>query len=64
MPSPFLFRKGEASHGYQLALSYQVAMKLGISSIEVRRGIEIGEKVSKASNRVRDSPYSHCLGFL
>jgi hypothetical protein len=28
-PPPFLLRKGEASHGYQQALEYQVAVGLG-----------------------------------
>lgn len=29
---PFLLRKWEASHGYQLALAYKVAIELGASS--------------------------------
>jgi hypothetical protein len=28
-PPPFLFRKGEASHEYQPALAYQIAVRIG-----------------------------------
>lgn len=37
-PSPHL-RKGKASHGYQPAMVYEVAVKLGASSLEARQGL-------------------------
>ena len=42
-----LFRKGEASQGYQLSLAYQVAVGLGVSSIVARQGSTVMGKGSK-----------------
>ena len=52
IPHPYLLRKGEASQGYQLSLAYQVAVRLGTSSIEagphspIRRQVARGRQQS------------------
>jgi len=55
--SLFLFRKGQAFHKYQLALAYQVAIRLGTFST-VKDGHDNPLGVPRGSNRVRDSPCS------
>lgn len=60
-PPPFVFRKGQASHRHQPAMTYQAAVILGTSSpMKARGGNPVTERVPKAGNRVRDSSYSHC----
>ena len=40
-PPPFFFREGEASHGYQLTLAYQVPVGLGKTSIGARQKAQL-----------------------
>lgn len=51
--SSFLFRKEHISLVHQLAMAYQVAVRLGtFSPIKARQDNQIGKWVSKAGNRV------------
>ena len=47
--SLFLFRKQETSHGYQLALAYQVLVRLGTSSATDRLGSPVGKREATES---------------
>jgi hypothetical protein len=59
---PFLLREGEASHGYQPALAYQVDIGDYDHLLLLRLGkaAQLGERNSKAGNKFRDRPYSCC----
>jgi hypothetical protein len=47
-PPPLLFRKGHVSSGYQPAVAYQVAVRLGTSSpVKGRQGSQVGGKGPK-----------------
>ena len=54
----FLFRKGKVPDRYQPTLSYEVAVRLGASSIEAKWGSPVRGKDTKARSRVKDSPCS------
>jgi hypothetical protein len=50
-------QKKEASQEYQLALAYQVIVRLGASSsTEARQGTQFRERNPKAGNVVREAP--------
>ena len=56
-PLPFLFKRREASQGYQLALAYRIALRLGASSpIEARQGSPVGEKGPKGRQQNQRQP--------
>ena len=56
LPPQLLLREGEALHGYQPTLAYQVAAGLGASSlIEARQG-----SPARGQGPIRDSPCSKC----
>ena len=60
---PFLFRKGEASHGYQPALAYQVAVRPGASSpIVARQGSPVRDKGPKGRQWSQRQPLFLLLG--
>ena len=55
---PFLFRGGEAFHGYQSALAYNVTVGLGASSpIEADKGSPVKEKGSKGRQQNQRQPW-------
>ena len=56
IPPPIPCRKGEASHKYQQALAYQVAARLGASSIEARQSSPVRGKGSKGSQCSQRQP--------
>lgn len=59
----FLFRKREASHGYQPALAHQDAVKLGVSSpIEAGGGSPVGAKFHKRNQQSHRQPLLPLLG--
>lgn len=58
-PIPSLFRKGQASLGYQPNKDYQIAIRLGTSPFWTRnRGMR--NRTPQTSKRVKVSPCSKC----
>lgn len=60
---PNLFRKGEASHGYQPCLDYQVAVRIGAASLEARRDSPVGGKSPKGGQQSQRLPLLPLLGL-
>jgi hypothetical protein len=52
--SSILLRKGEASHWYQPALAYQVAVRLGTYFYCLDMAAQLGKRDPKAGNEVKD----------
>jgi hypothetical protein len=65
-PPPLHFRKKQLFHGYQPAYqtAYQAAVRLSYTLppplLMLGEARQWEERVPKAVNSIRDSPYSHC----